>query len=152
MSSVERIQYFTDEIPMEENPEDDPLNPISDSWPSRGCIQAHDIKMRYRNGPQVLKGISFKIEGGEKVGLAGRTGSGKSSLLVALFRMEKLEAGELLVDGVDISTINLQTLRSRLSIIPQDPVWSIAITSCCSIFLKTSTNLKFLFFVHILRL
>ena len=78
--------------------------------------QARDVKMRYRDGPLVLKGISFEVKSSSKVGLAGRTGSGKSSLLVALFRMEKIENGELLIDGIDISRVNLQTLRSRLSI------------------------------------
>ena len=123
MSSVERIQYFTGEIPREE--ELTPLlemTPIPSSWPSKGCIEARDITMRYRNGPQVLKNISFEIKGGEKVGLAGRTGSGKSSLLVALFRMEKLEEGKILIDDIDVSKIGIETLRSRLSIIPQDPV------------------------------
>ena len=122
MSSVERIQYFSDEIPLEESTEQESLTSVPESWPDQGCIQARDIEMRYRDGPPVLKGISFQIEGGQKIGIAGRTGSGKSSLLVALFRMEKLEGGKLLIDGVDISTVNLQILRSRLSIIPQDPV------------------------------
>ena len=123
MSSVERIKYFSDEVPIEENPTHAELVQVPESWPDQGHIQARDVKMRYRNGPLVLKGISFEVKSSSKVGLAGRTGSGKSSLLVALFRMEKIENGELLIDGIDISRVNLQTLRSRLSIIPQDPVF-----------------------------
>ena len=121
MSSVERIQYFSDEIPSEEDENETKLD-VSEVWPAEGRIEAQNISMKYRDGPLVLKDISFKIGSCNKIGLAGRTGSGKSSILVALFRMEKLSEGTLLIDGVDISKVDLRTLRSRLSIIPQDPV------------------------------
>jgi ABC-type multidrug transport system fused ATPase/permease subunit len=122
MSSVERIKFFSDEVPLEE--EEGDFEEVPKNWPAVGNIEARDIKMRYRDGPLVLNGISFDIKGSERVGIAGRTGSGKSSLLVALFRMEKLEEGHLYIDGVDISKVSLKTLRSRLSIIPQDPTVS----------------------------
>lgn len=80
------------------------------------------LVLRYRPGlPLVLKGVSFEVAPGEKVGLVGRTGSGKSSLLLALFRMVEPVSGRVLLDGMDIGTVGLTHLRSVMSIIPQDP-------------------------------
>jgi ABC-type multidrug transport system fused ATPase/permease subunit len=77
------------------------------------------VELRYRDGPLVLKEISFDIQGGEKIGIAGRTGSGKSSLMVALFRIVELAGGVIQIDDVDISTLGLTELRTKLGIIPQ---------------------------------
>ncbi|PNH11698.1 Canalicular multispecific organic anion transporter 1, partial [Tetrabaena socialis] len=91
-------------------------------WPAAGAIEVADLSMRYRpHMPLVLKGISFKVAAGEKVGLVGRTGSGKSSMLLALFRMVEAAGGAVYIDGVDIATLGLRHLRSKMSIIPQDP-------------------------------
>lgn len=80
-------------------------------------------QVRYRpNTPLVLKGVSLTIEGGEKVGVVGRTGSGKSTLIQVLFRLIEPSAGNLMIDGIDISSVGLHDLRSRFGIIPQDPV------------------------------
>ena len=67
-------------------------------------------------------GITLKVNPGEKVGVVGRTGSGKSTLTNALFRMVELESGNIAIDGLDISTVGLDTLRKALAIIPQEPV------------------------------
>jgi ABC-type multidrug transport system fused ATPase/permease subunit len=80
-------------------------------------------QVRYRpNTPLVLKGISLTIEGGEKVGVVGRTGSGKSTLIQVLFRLIEPSAGKIIIDGINISNIGLHDLRSRFGIIPQEPV------------------------------
>lgn len=80
-------------------------------------------QVRYRpNTPLVLKGITLSINGGEKIGIVGRTGSGKSTLIQVLFRLVEPSGGNITVDGIDICKLGLHDLRSRFGIIPQDPV------------------------------
>lgn len=89
MNSVERIKYYMDTVVAEENPDGNFVTPPAD-WPTSGAIEGRGVQMRYREGPLVIKGIDFSIASKETVGIAGRTGSGKSSLMVALFRMQVL--------------------------------------------------------------
>ena len=92
-------------------------------WPAEGRISLQGYSTRYRPGLDlVLRDISAEIGGGERVGIVGRTGAGKSSLTLALFRLIEPAAGRILIDGVDIAGLGLHQLRSRLTIIPQDPV------------------------------
>lgn len=124
MNAVERINFYTNEVPQEEQIVSTtmPAN-VDGSWPRRGLIEFKKYNMRYRPGlPLVLKDLTLTINAGEKVGIVGRTGSGKSSMLTALFRLVEGSAGQILIDGADIAGVPLKTLRAVLSIIPQDPV------------------------------
>ncbi|CAH2036088.1 unnamed protein product [Thlaspi arvense] len=121
MVSVERIKQFTD-IPSEAEWESKENLPPS-NWPFHGDVHLEDLKVRYRpNTPLVLKGITLDIKGGEKVGVVGRTGSGKSTLIQVLFRLVEPSEGRIIIDGIDICTLGLHDLRSRFGIIPQEPV------------------------------
>ncbi|KAG2500538.1 hypothetical protein HYH03_001315 [Edaphochlamys debaryana] len=105
-----RVQVVVDDASMER-------------WPSTGNIRFEDVWMQYRlDAAWALKGVTFNIKDGEKVGAVGRTGSGKSTTLLALYRMFELGRGRILIDGVDIATLTMKRLRSGLSIIPQEPV------------------------------
>ncbi|RLN23764.1 ABC transporter C family member 14-like [Panicum miliaceum] len=121
MVSVERIKQFTN-IPSEAAWRIKDCLPDA-NWPTKGDIDVVDLKFRYRhNTPLVLKGITISIHGGEKIGVVGRTGSGKSTLIQALFRIVEPSEGKIIIDGVDICTLGLHDLRSRFGIIPQEPV------------------------------
>jgi len=160
MNACERVLYYTEEVPQEaprtakeledrvakldaEDPSTSSPSTLavrarggkadsfSKEWPDKGAITLSNLKMRYRKDtPLVLKGLSVSIAGGERVGVVGRTGSGKSSLLLTLLRLvepaleediSKYEA-PLTIDGVDTLRIGLRDLRSKLGIIPQHPV------------------------------
>uniref|UniRef100_A0A0D6QY91 Uncharacterized protein n=1 Tax=Araucaria cunninghamii TaxID=56994 RepID=A0A0D6QY91_ARACU len=91
-------------------------------WPNQGSIEIEHLQLRYLpKAPLVLKDLTFSVKGGEKMGVVGRTGSGKSTLVLALFRVVDPAAGKIIIDRLDISTIGLNDLRSKLSIIPQEP-------------------------------
>ncbi|KAJ2657888.1 Multidrug resistance-associated protein 4 [Coemansia sp. RSA 1200] len=98
------------------------LSPVPEKWPDQGAIRFAGYSMRYNEQAQrALDNITLDIQPGEKIGVVGRTGAGKSSLAKALFRLVEGEAGSIQIDGIDISAIELSELRSRLAIIPQDP-------------------------------
>ncbi|XP_009357290.2 ABC transporter C family member 3 [Pyrus x bretschneideri] len=118
--SVERLLQYTN-IPSEP-----PLviesNQPDRSWPLLGEVDICDLQVRYApHMPLVLRGLTCTFLGGMKTGIVGRTGSGKSTLIQTLFRIVNPSTGKILIDGIDISSIGLHDLRSRLSIIPQDP-------------------------------
>lgn len=118
--SIERIHQYC-RIPSEAPAIIESHRPPA-SWPDHGTIQLIDLQVRYKeNLPMVLHGVTCLFPGGKKIGIVGRTGSGKSTLIQALFRLIEPVSGKIIVDGIDISTIGLHDLRSRLSIIPQDP-------------------------------
>jgi ATP-binding cassette subfamily C (CFTR/MRP) protein 4 len=104
-------------------PEEDKGNFVpSGSWPQEGNFEFKSVAMRYSlEKPMVLNEICFNVKSGEKLGIVGRTGAGKTSLISALFRLFHFE-GTILIDGVDTKSVLLQTLRSKMSIIPQDPI------------------------------
>ncbi|KAJ4474268.1 multidrug resistance-associated ABC transporter [Lentinula aciculospora] len=120
MNAVERILVYA-EIPSEGDsvtPHDPPP-----SWPDTGCIKFSDVQLAYRKGlPLVLNGVSFEVHPGEKIGIVGRTGAGKSSLIQALLRMVELEGGKIEIDGFNTREIGLDILRGKLALVPQDSV------------------------------
>ncbi|XP_068628290.1 probable multidrug resistance-associated protein lethal(2)03659 [Battus philenor] len=121
MTSVERIQEYSNiesEPPLESEQSKKP----PPSWPEAGRLEFRRVCLYYAPGePAVLKDLSFLVMPKEKVGIVGRTGAGKSSLINALFRLAKIE-GEIIIDGRETSTLGLHELRSQISIIPQEPV------------------------------
>ncbi|EMS57302.1 ABC transporter C family member 10 [Triticum urartu] len=118
--SVERVNQYMD-IPSEAAEVIEENRPALD-WPQVGSVELKDLKIRYREDtPLVLHGITCKFQGRDKIGIVGRTGSGKTTLIGALFRLVEPAEGEIIIDSVNISKIGLHDLRSRLGIIPQDP-------------------------------
>ncbi|CAL8263711.1 unnamed protein product [Lota lota] len=124
-TSVERINHYIKNLESEAPRQmfGGPLSPAAPGWPQQGRLSFWDVDMRYRDDlPLVLKKLCFEIAPEETVGIVGRTGSGKSSLGVALFRLVELSGGSITVDGVNIADVGLDELRSQLAIIPQEPV------------------------------
>ncbi|KAF9329230.1 hypothetical protein BG006_007662 [Podila minutissima] len=119
--SVERLKEYV-ELP-QEAPEIVPDHRPPQHWPDQGCVDFVNYETRYRPGLElVLRGVNCSIRSHEKIGICGRTGAGKSSLTLSLFRIIESVRGQIIVDGVDISALGLYDVRSRFSIIPQDPV------------------------------
>lgn len=122
MNAVERIYHYADKLETEAEfhiPETAP----PESWPENGAINFNHVFMAYQPSlPPVLKDLNIKVNKQEKIGICGRTGAGKSTIMNALYRICELSSGSIEIDGIDISTLGLHELRSRLSIIPQDPV------------------------------
>uniref|UniRef100_A0A3Q3ALM0 ATP-binding cassette, sub-family C (CFTR/MRP), member 10 n=1 Tax=Kryptolebias marmoratus TaxID=37003 RepID=A0A3Q3ALM0_KRYMA len=117
--SVERTEEYSTGLPTEPQDVNQQLPP---AWPERGSLEFHGVVLAYREGlPNALDGVSLLVRPSEKIGIVGRTGSGKSTMFLALFRMVELNHGQILLDQLDISTVGLAQLRSRLAIIPQDP-------------------------------
>lgn len=118
MNAMERIVEYS-RIPVEEQEGSD----VPAAWPTEGKLQIQGLVAGYAPElPPVLKGLSFDVASNQRVGVVGRTGAGKSSLTLALFRLLEAREGSIVIDGIDISKIMLHDLRSRLAIIPQDPV------------------------------
>ncbi|KAI9179273.1 hypothetical protein H9P43_005936 [Blastocladiella emersonii ATCC 22665] len=121
MVSLERIREYS-ALPTEAAAETTafPLDPV---WPARGEVRIRGLSVRYADDkPMVLKGINLTFEAGKKIGIVGRTGAGKSSMALALFRGIEPTSGSIHVDGLDIATLGLDDLRSRLTLLPQEAV------------------------------
>lgn len=122
MNSAERLNSYATNLPVEA-PYIITENTPPPNWPSEGSITFEHASLAYRPGlPLVLKDLNFTINSIEKIGICGRTGAGKSSIMTALYRLSELDSGKIEIDGIDISKLGLKDLRSKLSIIPQDPV------------------------------
>ncbi|KAJ3027782.1 UNVERIFIED_CONTAM: hypothetical protein HDU68_003121, partial [Siphonaria sp. JEL0065] len=127
MNSAERVIHYIDELEPEA-PEVIPLiastgKKLDDAWPIHGEIVCKDVVLKYREDlPPVLHGISFRVEAGQKIGVVGRTGAGKSTVMSCILRLFEMESGSIHIDGIDIGEIGLRDLRSRIGVIPQEPV------------------------------
>jgi ATP-binding cassette subfamily C (CFTR/MRP) protein 1 len=123
MNAVERVVEYLD-LPLESEHDTDEgvALGLPVGWPAKGTLEVAGLDMRYRPGlPLVLRDLTFTAMGGEKLGICGRTGSGKSSLFLALFRIVEPAGGSIKIDGVDVTTLGLHKLRSKMAMIPQDP-------------------------------
>ncbi|KAJ2614997.1 hypothetical protein EV177_001785 [Coemansia sp. RSA 1804] len=121
MNAIERIMQYMNieqEAALDTEPEHRPIA----SWPTKGDVQIDNLFAEYVPGVPVLHDVSLSIEHGEKVGIVGRTGSGKTTISLALLRFVEASKGRIMLDGVDISKIGLEDLRRNVTIIPQDPV------------------------------
>ncbi|EFR02843.1 hypothetical protein MGYG_05844 [Nannizzia gypsea CBS 118893] len=120
LGAVNRVRSYSKDVKDENLPNED--GSVPDQWPESGAIVFNNVSASYDSllGP-VLKGVDLSIKAGEKVAICGRTGSGKSSLVSCLLRMLEMDSGTILIDGIDISTIPRQQVRSRVNTIPQEP-------------------------------
>ena len=119
MNAVERVNEYSN-IPIEEQ---SAAEKVPAAWPAEGRLEISKLIAGYAPDlDPALKGLSFVVEKNQRIGVVGRTGAGKSSLTLALFRFLEARSGSIHIDGIDISQISLHDLRSRLAIIPQDPV------------------------------
>ena len=121
MNSVERIRHYL-QVESEAARHSPPGHEPPKDWPQSGRIKVENLTLRYAPDlPTVIRGVTFEVQPGAKVAVVGRTGAGKSTIATAFFRFLEAESGKIEIDGVDIATIGLEELRSKLAIIPQDP-------------------------------
>ena len=119
MTSVERIITYTH---IKQEPGYECNHQPPQSWPNHGQVAVKNLSLiYYQDGPEILKGITFSVNSHEKIGIVGRTGAGKSSLVSALFRMPQ-PTGQVIIDDVDIGKINIQSARRAMSVITQNPI------------------------------
>ncbi|KAK6213368.1 hypothetical protein QIS74_09370 [Colletotrichum tabaci] len=120
IGAVARVKAFAEQTPRENKPDESQAPPAS--WPKTGAIAFDNVTASYSEGlDPVLSGVSFTISPGQKVGICGRSGSGKSSLLLSLLRLIDCSEGKILIDNIDTSTMPRELLRQRLNALPQEP-------------------------------
>ncbi|BGP58188.1 hypothetical protein JCM8202v2_005849 [Rhodotorula sphaerocarpa] len=120
LNSVERLLHYANKLDREAPAVIEDNRP-PEVWPAGGAVEFKNVVMSYRPDlPPVLKGLSLSVKAGEKIGVVGRTGAGKSTIMQTLFRMVEISSGSIEVDGVDISKIGLADLRKKIAILPQD--------------------------------
>jgi ABC-type multidrug transport system fused ATPase/permease subunit len=121
LGAIARLKWFFTNTPDENKPEES--EEPSATWPAKGAIELRNVSAAYGdNLPLVIRDLSLKIQPGQKVGVCGRSGSGKSSLVLTLLRLLELREGEILIDGEDVSKMPRATLRTQLTTLPQDPL------------------------------
>jgi ABC-type multidrug transport system fused ATPase/permease subunit len=122
LTSIRQVTYYGSAVKLEAPPIIDNHRPPKD-WPSEGNISFKNVVLKYHeSGVSVLKNVSINIKSKEKIGIVGRTGSGKSTLLIALLRIVELTEGEIVIDDFDSAKFGLKDLRSRIAVIPQEPI------------------------------
>jgi ATP-binding cassette subfamily C (CFTR/MRP) protein 1 len=120
MVNAERCMIMT-KVPQELESEE--MLSLRPEWPEKGEIEFREVNLKYRPTTEmVLNNLSFIVKPNEKIGIVGRTGSGKSTICISISRIVELFSGKIFIDGVDISTLNLNYLRSKITVIPQDPI------------------------------
>ncbi|PYH88676.1 putative ABC multidrug transporter [Aspergillus ellipticus CBS 707.79] len=120
IGSIQRVRTFTETVPSEDLPSEN--HGVPSEWPSKGDMEFKSVSAEYRASEPVLNGVSLSIRAGEKVGICGRTGSGKSSLIMSIFRMIDISSGQILIDGLDITKLPRQKIRSRINGVSQSPL------------------------------
>ncbi|KAI8906294.1 P-loop containing nucleoside triphosphate hydrolase protein [Gorgonomyces haynaldii] len=121
MESVSALIYFGNNVRKEDRSKNEPV--LSKDWPENGEIEFRNVTLRYnRYGVDVLKSVSFRVLPKEKIAIVGRSGSGKSTILMALMRITDPAEGKIVIDGIDTGKLSLSRLRSRIAVIPQEPV------------------------------
>ncbi|KAK6086716.1 hypothetical protein SCUP234_02236 [Seiridium cupressi] len=122
LGAIARLRSFLRETPSEDT-KSGLATPLPEEWPSTGAIQFEDVSAAYKEGTDlVLRNITLQIQPGQRVGICGRTGCGKTSLILSLLGLLDLKSGSIKVDGLDLSTANRQLTRTKVSTLPQDPV------------------------------
>jgi len=120
LNSFERVKEY---IEMNQEPSSRPEGEPPAAWPTQGDLKVTELSVKYsEDGPEVLNKISFEIKPSERVGIVGRTGAGKSSLALSILRFTEISNGSIVINGLDVQKINLEALRQRITIVPQDPI------------------------------
>jgi len=122
LASVKQVSYYGNSV-QQESPAIVHDQRPPQGWPNKGDIKFANVVLRYQEyGVDVLKNVTISIKQKEKIGIVGRTGSGKSTLLISLLRIVEAAEGKIIIDGIDVSKIGLEDLRTKIAIIPQEPI------------------------------